>query len=1760
MTFTYNTNEDGALLYITDVYGRKIHFQYDTSCRVSRIYEESTNLKGRDVEFTYDSDNRLETIRTAKVLTDGGIGNQFTNGKTWKFTYPKAIGVLELDTNIESIIAPNENAASSTTPYVTNTYGTSSGTTEYDRVTSQVWGGTNASGRNAGGTVSYSYDFSDPPAPKNTVTDRNGNETLYVFTPCYCHVAQVTERTNRNIRSGEGNYTTSLTYNSDGEILTITYPEGNSVTNVYDIGNTNRSAHGNLLSTTRSAGPRGGDGSGSTINNITYSYTYEPIFQGIRTATSARGNDSSFTPPESALNIRAIDFELAGTAVTNQKARYTSLTLYDYQEGAKGDIQTLAAAEKIVVTLTQADVLALENDQNQDGLTNQQFGLPVESCQPNTQTWSADFTTRNSQSIVSNYRYNSFGLLIATISPEGYLTEYQYGPSADPDGTTASTATGGYPLKVIADKSTAIRTPAQTTARTQITTETQRDKVGNVVTSIDGRGISHTAIVNELNQTQVTVQAASAPAGITALSYTSRMFYDANNNVVKSEKENKAPSAYGSPATLVATNPWFTTTMEYDILNNLISQTSEVQSGPTETVTLLGETFTIGRATSSTFNNTVTRRFFHDRNQHVVLAQSPLSVSGAEANNVSSSIFDERDLPYKSSQGGIDSSFSSAVPLPTSVSLPSGVSNTSLTGTYTTNYDGNKNSVESIDAEDNGSAGADMSTVIYDGFDRVVKSIDAFGNDSTTDYDPDSQPVEQAAYGPDGGNKAATPANRKLLTSGRSNYDEIGRNFKSEADLFNTPGGSITDTYETKPRFDRESRVIAGQDARGNISEAEFDGLGRTIESTDAMGNFAEMIYDENSNLLQSRRSETEGGSTQVYYHDFHYDAVNRQILSVDTLGNTRRSYFDSRGLTVASTDANSSSSASIDVEDRGGSTSVTGNSDGNRVFYLHDAAGQQIEIVRELRVDNDGANAIDTSNSFNSDGKIITKTFYDDSSRVTSRQDDKLNATSYSYDVRNRKTSETFADSTSRSWQYDRDSHMTQFADQRGVVTTISPTADMDELGRVKKISYTLVSGVLGTTEQRFEFDGLSRVTKCEDDKSGSADDTATVCSFDSLSRCISEVQTLNSASGTVSKTYDENSNMETLTYPGTLSGTGTDIASYVYDDLNRITTVKWNSINQATYSFAGPGRISSSVIYTDNSAGNPINSAMTFDEIGRIRQITHSNLVNPDSSSTFFQFLYAFDRENNMLCEQNFLELLPGRGRDFYYYDSASRMTREIRDIPASVAKTGVSFNQAGNPTTVPTTFGDDRQWKLDGVSNRVEQTDQVSGSPAVTFSRSTNTVNEYNVSNGTSRSHDDNGNLIDDGTYLYHFDALNRLVQVNNKSSGLVITKNTYDAKQRRVRHVVTNSGSLNEDLRFYHLGSREIAEHDSSNNATRQFMIGGMGERFKMRQMTGGSLEQISYVSKLNGSVAGHVDDSRELLAVYDYRVQGVVDQQAVGTDNKWFTSDDSSTTIMKSRGRFFSQERRHDLEHGLIAQDDSTRFVDPVNWRKISPSNDQWVQSLWGLRYNALTGQETKCFMQNFSFYLSQLKRTFGKASDRGKQITDLLDSYKKGGQIKFEESTSDTPVGVWKPGGIFHKPYIVFYADCGEQVQKGVKQIKSGKLKKPKEWIICGRCMILYTKFVETMGHEAVHALKENVSNSLDQELDGRIAGSQALISLGITDTKLTGTNVQDGIKKVKEEYEDLKRDKNYTPVGGSSFDELYDFLNGEGYRPPWTR
>jgi len=105
--------------------------------------------------------------------------------------------------------------------------------------------------------------------------------------------------------------------------------------------------------------------------------------------------------------------------------------------------------------------------------------------------------------------------------------------------------------------------------------------------------------------------------------------------------------------------------------------------------------------------------------------------------------------------------------------------------------------------------------------------------------------------------------------------------------------------------------------------------------------------------------------------------------------------------------------------------------------------------------------------------------------------------------DTLDRQTMMTFHDGSTRTNVYDEAGDVVTYTDENGSVFSNT----FDALGRKTTVAITLASGVVGTTAQSSQFDGLSRMTFARDSVGGTNADVTIV--YDSLSRVLEESET---------------------------------------------------------------------------------------------------------------------------------------------------------------------------------------------------------------------------------------------------------------------------------------------------------------------------------------------------------------------------------------------------------------------------------------------------------------------------------------------------------------------------------------------------------------------------------------------------------------------------------------------------------------------------
>ncbi len=230
---------------------------------------------------------------------------------------------------------------------------------------------------------------------------------------------------------------------------------------------------------------------------------------------------------------------------------------------------------------------------------------------------------------------------------------------------------------------------------------------------------------------------------------------------------------------------------------------------------------------------------------------------------------------------------------------------------------------------------------------------------------------------------------------------------------------------------------------------------------------------------------------------------------------------------------------------------------------------------------------------------------------------------------------------------------------------------------------------------------------------------------------------------------------------------------------------------------------------------------------------------------------------------------------------------------------------------PITLPNT-DQSRNYNLDGLGNWKTSVYTPVGGSATTDQRNHNYVNEITQRaitgsspvvfqyDGATRA--SNGNLKNDGTLIYSYDALNRPIQINRVSDGLIIATYLYDAMNRRARKTVTNGGLTgnipNGTTDYVWSGWQVIEERNSSNSPIRQYSWGTyIDECIQLTTfVVSGSqnLERGSYylLQDLLYRAVALTNSTGAIVEAYDTDAYGnTLIFTGPGTDGVWFTDDD-----------------------------------------------------------------------------------------------------------------------------------------------------------------------------------------------------------------------------------------------------------------------------
>ena len=720
----------------------------------------------------------------------------------------------------------------------------------------------------------------------------------------------------------------------------------------------------------------------------------------------------------------------------------------------------------------------------------------------------------------------------------------------------------------------------------------------------DPRGHTQTFSYNQLDQL---VRQVSSPP----FNYRTDTYYDAADRVVSEDVQNVDENG------AVEANDATSTLYYYDALSRLVRRRDEPDTVVIDT------------------------EYQYDANDHVTLERHPEAVNGHQPTNVVRSLYDERDLLFRTTVAESDPQAA------------------------TTQWDYDKNG-NAIAVRSGLEATPEVTTYQYDGYDRPVSATDPMGNLETRQYDANDNATFVHIEGEltDGESGPNVRLHETTMT-----YDEIDRLVRADGAFFDSvTGAPIGDGFATtKSFYDASSRVIRVEDDNARGTNTAYDSAGRVASTTDAAGNTQTMAYDANSNVLTVTDLEISdlGTLPQSFVTTYVYDNLDRKTSTTDSGGNEEHDLFDSRN------------NVKVHFDPRG-----------NQTLYTYDGVNRLIATARKMTDTGDGTGAL----TFVLDGTRSQ----DDDSRLVSQTDDNGNTTTYQYDALNRLVATLYPDATAETTSYDVHGNATQIVDANGSVTT----ATFDANDRLKTRSISRATGVLGTTTETWKYDGASRIVYAQNDGSlvTRKYDSLSDVTQETLQIGAGPVRTL-------AATFDGAGNRTSILYPSGVTVTTVrdtlDRAKTIATTGPKVcfggSTPGVPCTNSGTcgggscqplpaattsYDYAGPDR----VVRRKCCGASPNEQLdVLYDTDRRITRTTHARLT---PSAPIDDHSYGWDPAGQPTSRTRLVG--SGTGRvDTYAYDSASRLIHAV-ETPAGLPPVPIDYALDGVGNRIAVTGG--------------------------------------------------------------------------------------------------------------------------------------------------------------------------------------------------------------------------------------------------------------------------------------------------------------------------------------------------------------------------------------------------------------------------------------------------------------------------------------
>ena len=700
------------------------------------------------------------------------------------------------------------------------------------------------------------------------------------------------------------------------------------------------------------------------------------------------------------------------------------------------------------------------------------------------------------------------------------------------------------------------------------------------------------------------------------------------------------------------------------------------------------------------------------------------------------------------------------------------------------------------------------------------------------------------------------------------------------AQVRNAEGGITTYTYGP------QARLLSIRDPRGiTYLTNVYDNAGRVVQQTQVDGGVWTLAYTVVSNrVTQTIVTDTRGNQTT-----HRFNVQGGEVETVDPLGQVTRRTFDVATNLLQEVRDPLNRSTKFTYDTAGNVTAITDPNNHVTHFEYHPTWSRVTKMTDAL--------------------SQMTEFAYDAVGNLASVKDPLNHVTTLSYNSFGQPQTVTDPLGQTTTFAYD----------QAGNLHTTT-----DALGNTTARTYDLASRLLTLTDPRgfatqFQYDGLNRVTQITDALNGltgftydpngnlltvaDAKNQTTTYTYDNMDRLATRKDALNR---TENYQYDLAGNLTTFT------DRKNQIATFQYDTLNRRTHATYPDAT-TTFTYDVAGRL----VKASDTATGAGTIDFAYDILDRLIQET-----TPQGTVA-----YQYDvlgRRTQMVAN--------GQQPTTYQYDAASRLTRvEQGALFAALGydnanrrtslgysngtTTSYAYDMASRLTTIthngPQGLIDALTYTYDAAGNRVSlQRANAAASllPNAVASASYDEANEQTQFAGATLQYDANGNLTNDGTNTYLWDARNRLVSI----SGGATASFAYDPLGRRASKTINGAST-----QFAYDGNDIAAEIGGGTIGANYLRSLNIDEPFIRQTSTGNE----HYHTDALGSSLALSDANGASIATYGYEPFGKTTATGSSSNALQYTGREND-----GNGLYYFRSRYYGTVVSRFLRQDSLSFA------------------------------------------------------------------------------------------------------------------------------------------------------------------------------------------------------------------------------------------